>query len=326
MRYLIWACQFVLLASLGVIPLLWTDDLAVAKRYPFLFFWKDGSFHLNVPLTVMALVVLLLVLLQVYEKKREAQEAARLARQAKELVGDREFIEAYASAVKDSINAAYLAHGMRHEQRIAAQADVLKSIRSIVRKFYDDKQDLEINACLMLAYSIASAPGDIESRLRFKEKKRDLRSYSHVLDLVLWAEDRPDLPKALALPVDDPCDPEARFKVLPGAPYAFAFDRPAVIQDTSDLDSYFNNQGKYIDLAVRQEQMLYFGAYSFKSFASLPVKREGEKIGVLNVQSNKVNIMGEGNENGKLVTDLLDPLKQALALLCVATESSPMAS
>jgi hypothetical protein len=323
MRYFIWACQFVLLAALGVIPLLWTDELALAKHAPFFWHWKDGGFQLNLPLSTMFLAVFLLVVLQVYDKR---QEAGQLMKQAKGVVGDREFIEAYARAVKDSINAAYLAHGMNQEQRIAAQKDILKSIRSIVHKFYDDKQDLEINACLMVAYTIASAPSDIESRLRFKEKKRELRSYSYVLDLILWAENKPELPLEFALPVENASDTGDRFKLLPGAPYAFALERAAVISDTSALGDYFNNDGKYVDVAVKEEQMLYFQTYRFKSFAALPMKREGEMVGVLNVQSNKVNIMGNGNENQKLVTDLLDPLKQALTLLCTVTGVSPAAS
>jgi hypothetical protein len=172
---------------------------------------------------------------------------------------------------------------------------------------------------LMLGYPVASAPPDIESRLRFKEKKRALSSYSHVLDLILWAENKPELPTALALPVEDPSDSVTRFKLLPGAPYAYAFDRIATIQDTAQLDSYFKTEGKYVDVAVKEEQLYYFREYSFKSFAALPINSGGDKVGVLNVQSNKTNLMGTTNENQKLVTDLLDPLKQALTLLCTAT-------
>jgi hypothetical protein len=314
MRLLAWISQALATAALISIPIWWQNDFAHAIVPPFILYKTGHAWTLNGAALSFAISALVLVVAQWYDKYLSMQESAR---EQKLVLHNRAFVDTYAAAVNDSVSAAYLASRMTQQERYIAQKNILIAIANIVHFFYEEKEGLEINACYMLAYGVDTLPNGIAERIRFTERKRPISTYGHVLDLALWAYERPDLPKALALPVEDPNDDIMRYKLLPGAPAAFALGRIEVVESTDDLDPYFRGAGKSVDPVVREEQLNYFRERGFKSFVSIPLTRNrNEKIfGVLNVQSNKTAVLGPKNCHQKLVTDLLGPFAHALGFL-----------
>lgn len=252
------------------------------------------------------------VLMQVIDKKLIASEVAK---ELKGVVSDREFLEAYSAAVSSTIETIHASSGMNSQELERARKQVLRGIRAIVDYYYDKSDDFRINACYMLAYPTTRMPPGVEKRLQFKQKTRPIANYAYVLDLVMWAEDRSDLPKELAIPVEDPSDDETRLGLLPGAPQAFAMGEIVVVQDTHNLGNYFRDQGRYVDPKVKEDQLQFFTRYNFRSFACFPLEHEGSKKGVLTIQSNEPHIFGKNNQHQKLVSDLLKPMRDSLTIL-----------
>jgi len=310
MRYIAFSIKVVLTVLL--IPLA-ERALPGAVKHPFILHLEPDGWAVDWWLLGLVVMACLVVAGDQYEKRLIIEDTKK---NSKELVSDREFMEQYSSAVGAALWLSYLAGQMDADDMRDAQRKLLRAICLIVSYYYDKKQDIDINACIMQAYDTASGPADVGTRLRCKEKMRDLSTYAHILDLVCWAFPRPGLPTELALPVEDPSDPLCKFKLLPGAPHAFALDAVTVVQDTNDLREYFRTEGKNVDPAVRAEQLFYFQEYSFRSFVSIPLNCQGEAVGVLNIQSNQPNIFGLGNKHQALVMNLLNPLITALSLFC----------
>lgn len=317
MRIVARLAQLVGSIGLFIVPVWWHNKLALAKSWPIIAYHSANSLRMNWAVLGFFGCAALMVCGQ-----WTAERAA--AKQQKLVGGDRALMEAYAAAVKNSIQSAAVAHNMTAEDRLSAQKNILITIANIVHLYYDKKDDLEINACYMQAYSTDDLPVDVAGRVMFKEKTRRLDTYAHVLDLILWAKDCE--PKQMALPVEDPSDSDMKFKLLPGAPAAFALRKTQTVQSTDDLEPYFNEQGRNVDAVVRDAQIKYFRDQGFESFVSIPIETDDTMIGVLNVQSNKRNILGPRNRHEKPVTNLLEPLRHALGLLITATTPGPDAS
>ncbi len=316
MRLRIWVLAGQLIGTVLVVlvPLVWSDSFLKIKSssFPYVWYWEGNQRNPNFPAIFLILGLILSVVMQITDKKLIALEVAK---NVKGVVTEREFLEAYSATVSSTIESVRASSGMNPEQLEHARKKVLKGIRAIVDYYYDKSEDLKINACYMLAYPTTFMPIGIEERLDFREKQRLITTYAHVLDLVMWAEDHIDLPKKLAIPVENPDEDELRFKLLPGAPRAFAMGETIVVPDTRDLDEYFKNQGKYVDAKVRERQLQFFKDHNFRSFVSFVLEHDAIKKGVLNVQSNEPFIFGKDNEHQKLVTELLRPMKDSLAIL-----------
>jgi hypothetical protein len=293
---------------MAILPIWLSDDLSRAKAYPYLWYWIGKERHLNYAAYCFVIGFVFLVVAQIADKKLMATEM-------KGLVSDREFLEAYCKTVESSILTVRAADGMSPAELIRARRLILQGICLVVHQYHDKSPHLNINACYMVAYPTTSAPAGIESRLKFKEDDRLLSSYAHVLDLTLWAEDRNELPKELALPVEDPSDPNKRLRLLPGAPAAYALDQVCAIADTRDLKQYFENGGRFVDREIARQQTDFFEKQGFRSFASFPLNHDGVIRGVLNVQSARPFILGRESEHENMVTELLRPLRTAMAIL-----------
>lgn len=288
-----------------MLPIWWPEYLARAKTYPYLWFLDNGVRHFNYPAFLALFCAVSLFVSQAADK-------TLMTREFKGFVSDREFIEAYAGAVESCIKTMHAASGMNEDQLKHARKQILHAIRLVVHHYYDKAEKLDINACYMAAYPIADVPDGIEGRLKFRDKKRLLATYGYVLDLVMWADDHGDLPCDFAIPVEDEKSSNFSLRLLPGAPSAFVKNIVCVVEDTRKISSYFETEGRYVDREVVAEELEFFKTQRFRSFASLPLQDEGEKKGVLNLQSGKVNIFGRKNRDQAVVTKLLHPLQTAL--------------
>ncbi len=296
-----------------LIPVLWPDKLALLKVSPFIAYRSGDSWVPNWAVIVFLLGVILIIHGQWSGERSAAKEQRKVS-------DDLDLMASYAAAVKDSISSASLAHGMKSEERLSAQIDILKTIASILYLYYGKQLDLDINACQMLAYAVANAPADVAERAKqFIESGRNLDSYAHVLDLTVWAEN--GQPKQLSLPVEDPTTDARRLKLLPGAPAAFALRKVQIIESTDDIKSYFgpNGPGRNLDGVVREAQITFFSKQGFKSFVSIPIGTNDNPLGVVNVQSNRPHILGRRNKHKRPVMNLLEPLLYALQLLIIAS-------
>lgn len=166
----------------------------------------------------------------------------------------------------------------------------------------------------------------IEERLRFREAGVQCAGLSGVLDLVerfsttaTSADHAPDTSlQPLALPVPtSPQTHQGRFKVLPGAPQAFALIEFSYFDDTWMIPEWCEKHGDFT-AAVRDELRQYFhDAQHFRSFVSIPLVETGRvlgladdqpgPIGVLNIHSNRTNLL-KGGAPG--VLGGLNPLEQ----------------
>src|SRR5581483_7579773 len=89
-----------------------------------------------------------------------------------------------------------------------------------------------VNAC----YMVPVAP-TLDLALAFQERHWDLGAYLCFLQLQSWAEETPDLPTELVIPVS-----EAAADRLFGAPRAFASNRLEVVNDTRKCHKSIDKQ------------------------------------------------------------------------------------
>ena len=317
-RLYAWIPQFIGTLLFVCVPLLWPEQFLKAREYPF--FWyvdKQSQPHANFPAIFVALGIAITIAAQIFDKTIMSKElSADLAKEIKGIVSDRRFMEAYSVTVSSIMQVTKTVNGMTPAQMAETQKDILQGICLVIQHYYDKARELGVNACWMLAHPINSLPNGIEQRLKFHDKARDIRTYASILDLQVWAEDEPDLPSKLALPVEDPSDDDYRFRMLPGAPASLAYNRVTVLPDTHDVDGYlkeyFETDGKNVNPTVRAAQVQFFREHGFRSFACFPLAGANGTRGVLNVHTRKPYIFGPHNENEQLVTDLLEPIRTGL--------------
>jgi hypothetical protein len=307
LRYFWWIVQAVGALLFLFLPLWSPESLALAKHYPFLWFYQGQDRHFNLPALLALVGGAMVVISQLADKNLMALEF-------KGVVTDREFVEAYSEVLESCILLTKTAVGMDEGQLIYARGRILHGIRLVVHHYYDKSEDLDINACYMIAYPAAAAPSGVEKWLKFRDKLRTLDSYGHFLELALWAEDHGDLPRPgeFVLPVEKEGEPNMHLKLLPGAPAAFAMNRVCVIRDTRNLKKYFDEEGKYVNREIVKEELDFFDSQKFRSFASLPLENGGQKKGVVNLQSGRTCIFGKNDCDQNVVTNLLKPLMTAL--------------
>jgi hypothetical protein len=310
LRYLLWTIQAVGALLFLFLPLWAPDSLALAKQYPYLWFYVGDVKHYNFPALLALVGGVMAVFSQIADKRLMALEF-------KGVVSDREFVEAYSGVLDSCMLAMKASSGMNAEQLVHARRQVLHGIRLVVAHYYDKAEKLDINACYMVAHPANSAPVGIEKRLKFWDKRRRLDTYGHFLDLVLWAEDHGELPKEFAIPVEKVDEPNMSLRQLPGAPAAFAMNRVYVVEDTRKLKRYFEEEAQYVDREIVGQELDFFASQKFRSFASLPLGDDdgGEMKGVLNLQSGRTSIFGKNNCDQEVVTKLLKPLLTALRAL-----------
>ncbi len=111
--------------------------------------------------------------------------------------------------------------------------------------------------------------------------------------------------ETVVLPVDGRISD--RDTLLPGAPEAFVLGKAAIINSRSVKC----NQG--IDKPIQAAIEKFFKGVDFESVASIPISSKTGVLGVINVESNRDDLLGEGEEIGKAVCTTLQPFAALLS-------------
>jgi len=208
--------------------------------------------------------------------------------------------------------------------------EVLKAVCTSVWTYWNSPGSHEPNffGSVMYAYDPATCGvekiGELERRAKFLQYKRsDLRSYKRMLDVLFWSDDIPQFVR-IAIPVEDENSDEGRKLLLPGAPTAYALGEDVVIPDTHDLRKHSGSN--LPDYVLKQEQE-YFDQRKIRSMACLILhakrdKKENQnRMGVLNIHSEKVNLLGSSEEEQKTLIQCLEHYRGALEYLVDAWSS-----
>jgi len=132
--------------------------------------------------------------------------------------------------------------------------------------------------------------------------------------------------EAFVLPVEPRAADGAAARVLPGAPQAFLHDKPVIIDDTAKTPF-----GARVEKDVRKKISAYFATKGFKSFASLNIigkdgDRDGETIGILNVESSGRSLLGKSTGEKSHMAALLRPYCVILGLIIAEIKAQQTAA
>jgi hypothetical protein len=111
--------------------------------------------------------------------------------------------------------------------------------------------------------------------------------------------------ETVVLPVDGRVSD--RGTLLPGAPEAFVLGKAAIINSRSIRCGHGINRAT--QAAIRK----FFEAVDFESVASIPISSKSGPMGVINIESNRCDLLGEGEEIGKAVCTTLQPFAALLS-------------
>jgi len=111
--------------------------------------------------------------------------------------------------------------------------------------------------------------------------------------------------ETVVLPVDGRISD--RDTLLPGAPEAFVLGKAAIINSRSVKC----NPG--INRATQAAIRKFFDAVDFASVASIPISGKDGLMGVINIESSRQDLLGEGEEVGKAVCTTLQPFAALLS-------------
>jgi len=197
--------------------------------------------------------------------------------------------------VVDNVAASDLAALSRGE--LVAHTGVLLRMLVAIVKGSMGSQETVVNAC----YMVPMEP-DAAVELAFHEDNWKLDSYHCFLKLEAWAEETPDLPMHLVLPV-----PKATQDRLFGAPRAFASNTLQVVNNTRRCH-WLVDKHRCPETRHRVEQ--YFRQYGDKirSFASIPIEPpfpersnncrfHSPSVGIVNIHSSRKYVLGRARRN-----------------------------
>ncbi len=200
------------------------------------------------------------------------------------------------------------------------QRETLQNVCDMVALYYEEHKKTQskdkFNASIMVSHECADwlelrgGRQQWKESVRFFDANRQVGACTQVLVLTDWARE-PNGWAEFVLPVDG--DPDY---VLPGAPRAFAKDELQVIADTLSPQDLNQEMLKHAS-AAQQKLRNYFedNKDEFRSFFSLPLHADNKVVGILNVQSKDVDILGIDNENRDVLEMCLRPFCSLLAAL-----------
>jgi hypothetical protein len=174
---------------------------------------------------------------------------------------------------------------------------------------------------VMVAYRIGDCDKtillELSKRIKFLGFGRDLDSYAHALDVVQWSDTNPQF-VPIAIPVEDENSPEGIKRLLPGAPTAFARGEDVVVSDTHNLREH---AGSDVEVDLLRKEQEYFDSKRIRSMACLLLheasdkKQNQNRIGVLNIHSEKVDILGTTKQEQLTILQSLEHYRVALEYL-----------
>lgn len=252
-----------------------------------------------------------------WSKRREAEAKKRRIQQE-------DFFNDYIAHIGDGVAIMQDIDLYSAAQARLAQSQILKTICALVATYYQESEHEKVrekfNASLMLADDCAAwlepSKDKFKDAIRFFDANRSLQACSKILCLTCWAREPQNWP-SFALPVDTDSD-----YLLPGAPRAYHTGELQVIADTLAVDEREKVMPKHAEAAKRQLRN-YFEEHEkdFRSFFSLPLCSDKTTVGVLNVQSKDVDILGIDNEHRDDLELCLRPFCALLAALILRENS-----
>jgi hypothetical protein len=200
--------------------------------------------------------------------------------------------------------------------------EVLKAVCEEVWTYWNGYggTDPPFKGSVMLAHRIKGCdPATLAGLSRVVEflgHGRELDSYEHVLEVIQWSDTNPQF-KPINIPVEEDTLDGKRW-LLPGAPTAFALGEDVVISDTHDLQKH---SGADLDQRLLQKERDYFDSKRIRSMACLVLheasdkKQNQNRMGVLNIHSEKVNLLGTTKQEQLTIIQSLEHYRVALEYL-----------
>ncbi len=178
--------------------------------------------------------------------------------------------------------------------------DIVDTVHQFLGSWGGGSSGADLDANYMIAYTRQKIPE------RFlKMVPPQARENGCFLVLHHWAHVSPGV--ELVLPIAEIGE------ALPGPPELWASCSPMeVVPDTLAI-----RYAQDIPPAVRDWQKAYFRSQKrhLRSFASMPINYELEQVGVLNIQSSAVNVLGENKKHQREIQELLEPLRFGLGVI-----------
>jgi len=245
-------------------------------------------------------------------------------RKDKRRIQSDDFFQSYIAHIGDGVAIMQDIDLYNAEQARLAQSQILKTVCALVATYYQESEREKVkekfNASLMTAVDCAAwlepSKEKFNSSVLFFDTNRSPQACAKILCLTCWAREAQSWPE-FALPVDT--DPDY---LLPGAPHAYATGESQVMTDTLAVAELEKAMPKHAEPAKRQLRN-YFEEHEkdFRSFLSLPLCSASKTVGVLNVQSKDVDILGVDNEHREDLELCLRPFCALLAALIVRETS-----
>lgn len=232
----------------------------------------------------------------------------------------RDFLSDYFAALTSCQRTVNTIRDLSAEQVEAFRCEIMATVAYIVRLHYEPVPSATVRANWMRFYNGAKAPEQalelarkfVVPRFNSVEKMRDLRG---VLLLKEWDKRPETMPgkDELALPVYEPQTDVQ----LPGAPQSLdAEDGYVIVSNVEKMD--LRKQPKDVNRRLRQ----YFKdrAQDIKSFASVRIASADNPYGVINIQSDDINLCGTSAEDQQLLVDMIRPFATYLHEVGLKTE------
>lgn len=181
---------------------------------------------------------------------------------------------------------------------------LLRCLCAVVTAYHRNLAGEQVNANIMLYLHKNELPQGMVNLVRFHWG--DFQRYEGFLVLREYAEDINK--QSFILPIESKADKTARNRVLPGAPEAYFKGETVRIDDTTKM-TYAKAIPKNICQAIQQ----YFANQQFRSFVSMIIRdSQGNHIGIVNIDSNQLNIFGNSADEKKEIETLLIPFVNLL--------------
>jgi len=241
----------------------------------------------------------------------EADAAWKVAKQTetdRSRTFDAGFLRKYEEQLSSAIAAVGSAQDVPASKEFVAKI-ILKCIQAVVTAYYPETDGLKVNANYMVAYPKDKRPDGLNDRLKFADA--DISIYGHFLVIEGYAdaEDGDDI----ILPVIDENQTDWEDRVLPGAPRAFLKRTTDVISDTGQISFPpkipDETKAKIKDFLQRK---------SFRSFASISILHGSDRLGVVNIESNRGYVFGNSEQDKVNVDNSLRPFCYLLGFVIKA--------
>jgi len=213
----------------------------------------------------------------------------------------RDFQSDYVRALADCQATIAAIDELSLEELLDFRRNILATISRLVRLEYEPVPSAIVRANWMRFYPAENVPKQYWQITQFMNPGAGRENLKGILVLKEWGEKPPTMPgkDELGLPVY-----QGEIPQLPGAPESItAIDGYVVVSDVSKID--LGDQPPEVAAALQE----YFTerTQDIRSFASVRVGDENGPSGVINVQSDDINLCGTSPDAQQLLVDMIKP-------------------